>query len=200
VRPRARPVDRAVDDDPVKPRPQRAAQVKARQRAQRRQEGLLRDVLGRGAVAGDEQRGAVGAAPVAREELLDGVLRAALRGAHERGVGDAARKPQRAAQGGDLRTYRHGRDGTPRRGGADRELERSRVVGAHTEQYGCGRPRGSRSDSDVSRPAGGILAASTYAAGGRRSNPQSLVEKLVDLLLDHGERSSRQEVLRTLTE
>jgi hypothetical protein len=31
--------------------------------------------------------------------------------------------------------------------------------------------------------------------GGRRSNPQSLVEDLVDLLLDHTERSIRQEIL-----
>jgi hypothetical protein len=58
----------------VQPRPQRPAQVEARQRAQCGEEGLLRDVLGGGAVAGDQQRRAVGAAPVAREELLDGVL------------------------------------------------------------------------------------------------------------------------------
>jgi hypothetical protein len=32
--------------------------------------------------------------------------------------------------------------------------------------------------------------------GGRRSNPQALIEDLVQLLLDHGERSSRQEILR----
>jgi hypothetical protein len=35
---------------------------------------------------------------------------------------------------------------------------------------------------------------------GRRSNPQAPVEELVDLLLDHGERSSRQEILRMLEE
>jgi hypothetical protein len=34
--------------------------------------------------------------------------------------------------------------------------------------------------------------------GGRRSNPQALIEELVDLLLDHGERRKRRQILRTL--
>jgi hypothetical protein len=34
--------------------------------------------------------------------------------------------------------------------------------------------------------------------GGRRSNPQALIEDLVDLLLAVGERSSRRKILRTL--
>jgi hypothetical protein len=46
-RPRAGVVDRAVDDDPVQPRPEPTAPVEAVERAHGGQERLLRDVLGR---------------------------------------------------------------------------------------------------------------------------------------------------------
>ena len=55
----ARPVDRAVDDDPVQPRPERPPAVEAVERAQRREERLLRDVLGRRGVVDDQPRGPV---------------------------------------------------------------------------------------------------------------------------------------------
>jgi putative transcriptional regulator len=70
-RPRARPVDRAVDDDPVQPRPERPPAVEAVEGADGGEEGLLRDVLGRGGVVDDEVRGAVGAGPVAPDEGLE---------------------------------------------------------------------------------------------------------------------------------
>ena len=69
----ARPVDRAVDDDPVQPRAERAAAVEAVERAQRGQERLLRDVLGGRGVVHDEPGRAVGGRPVAAEELVDRV-------------------------------------------------------------------------------------------------------------------------------
>ena len=47
-------VDRAVDDDPVQPRRERAAPVEAVERPQRGEERLLGDVLGRGRVVDDQ--------------------------------------------------------------------------------------------------------------------------------------------------
>jgi hypothetical protein len=80
--PRARVVDRPVDDDPVQPGAEGAAAVEAIQRADRGEERLLRDVLGGGRVVDDEPGGAVRARPVAAEELGEGLGRAALRGAY----------------------------------------------------------------------------------------------------------------------
>ena len=59
--PRPRPVDRAVDDDPVQPGPERTAAVEAVEVPDGGEEGLLRDVLGGGGVVDDEKGGAVGA-------------------------------------------------------------------------------------------------------------------------------------------
>src|SRR5581483_2733636 len=70
-RAQARPVDRAVDDDPVQPRPERAAVVEAVEVANGGEERLLRDVLGGGGVVDDEVRRAVGAGPVVPEQRLE---------------------------------------------------------------------------------------------------------------------------------
>ncbi len=67
----ARPVDRPVDHDPVQPGAERAAAVEAIERPHRRQERLLRDVLGRGLVVNDEIRRTVGQGPVAPVESLE---------------------------------------------------------------------------------------------------------------------------------
>src|SRR5581483_5874534 len=77
-RAQARAVDRAVDDDPVQPRPERAAVVEAVEVANGGEERLLRDVLGGGGVAGDEPRSAKRARPVLAEEPLQVGGRAAL--------------------------------------------------------------------------------------------------------------------------
>ena len=68
---RACPVDRAVDDDAVQPGCERPAAVESVEMAHGSEEGLLGDVLGRGRVAGDEQRGPVGARPVLAKEPLE---------------------------------------------------------------------------------------------------------------------------------
>ena len=70
-RARTRPVDCAVDDDPVQPRAERPPAVEAVERAHGCEKRLLRDVLRGGGVVDDEQRGAVGARPVQPEELLE---------------------------------------------------------------------------------------------------------------------------------
>src|SRR5207248_5130123 len=77
-----RPVDRAVDDDPVQPGPEGTAAVEAVERSDRGEESLLRDVLGGGGVMHDEVRGAVGARPVVPEERLQVVDRASLSAPH----------------------------------------------------------------------------------------------------------------------
>ena len=82
-RPRPRPVDRAVDDDPVEPGPERAAAVEAVEIADGGEERLLCDVLGCARVVHDEIRGAVGAGPVQPEERLDPRSGPSLRRAHE---------------------------------------------------------------------------------------------------------------------
>ena len=68
---RARPVDRAVDDDPVQPGTERPAAVEAVEVAHGGQERLLGDVLGGGGVAGDELRGPERARPVLAKEPLE---------------------------------------------------------------------------------------------------------------------------------
>ena len=74
----ARPVDRAVDHDPVQPRAERAAAVEAVEVANGGEERLLGDVLGGGGVAGDEPRRAERARPVLAKEPLEVVDRAPL--------------------------------------------------------------------------------------------------------------------------
>ena len=58
---------------------ERPPPVEAVERADRRDERLLGDVLGGRAVVDDQVRGAVGAAPVAPEQLLERLLGAPLR-------------------------------------------------------------------------------------------------------------------------
>src|SRR5437868_1585098 len=100
----ARPVDRAVDDDPVQPRAERASAVEAVERAHRGEERLLRDVLGRGGVADDEQRRTVRARPVTPKELLERLRRAALSVTDERPLsplaGHRQAQPESARIGG----------------------------------------------------------------------------------------------------
>ena len=72
------PVDRPVDHDPVQPGPERAPAIEAVQRPHRRQEGLLRDVLGRRGIVDHQVRGPVSPRPMAPVELLERLLRAAL--------------------------------------------------------------------------------------------------------------------------
>src|SRR5689334_7577814 len=67
----ARPVDRAVDDDSVQPRPERAAPVEAIKSPHRREKAFLRDVLGRGRIANDQVGRAVGRPPVRAKERLE---------------------------------------------------------------------------------------------------------------------------------
>ena len=67
----ARPVDRAVDDDPVQPRPERTAPVETVEVAQRGQERLLRDVLRGGRVLDDEIGGPVRPGPVLAKQRLE---------------------------------------------------------------------------------------------------------------------------------
>ena len=80
--PRTRPVDRAVDDDPVQPRSERPAPIEAVECSQRGEKRLLRDVLcGRG-IVGDEVGGAIRPRPVRPEEGLEIGDRSLLRAAH----------------------------------------------------------------------------------------------------------------------
>ena len=94
-RPRVGVVDRAVDDDPVQPRPEPTAPVEAVERAHGGQERLLRDVLGRRRVPHDEVGGPVRHSPVGAEQQLERAGVAALRGAHEAAVAG----PRRARPG-----------------------------------------------------------------------------------------------------
>ena len=104
-------VDGAVDDDAVKPRPERPAAVEAVERADGGQERLLGHVLGRGRVVEHEPRRPVGPRPMAAEELGEGLGRAALRGAHERRLGRARPSPARGAGPQRLQgDRRHARD------------------------------------------------------------------------------------------
>ena len=80
----------------MQPRAERAAAVEAVERPQRADERLLRDVLGGRRVVHDQPGGAVDRGPVAAEELLDRLGRAALRRADERGVAAAAQRPPHA--------------------------------------------------------------------------------------------------------
>ena len=107
--PRARPVDRPVDDDPVQPGPEGAAAVEAVEVAHGGEERLLRDVLGCSGVVNDEVRGTVGSRPVQPEQRLDPRGGAPLGGAHE-GALVAAR-----AHAPTLRPPRRGRSLTCRR-------------------------------------------------------------------------------------
>ena len=90
-RTRTRPVDRAVDHDPVQPRAEGAQPVEAVERPDGGEEGLLGDVFGRRGVMHDEVRSAVRARPVMPEERLEVGDRAALRAAHPGALG--ARHP-----------------------------------------------------------------------------------------------------------
>ncbi len=81
-----RPVDRAVDDDAVEPRAERAPAVEAVERAHGGQERLLCDVFRSRRVADDQQRGAIRARPVPAEQLLERGGRATLRVADERAL------------------------------------------------------------------------------------------------------------------
>ena len=63
----------------MEPRAERAPPVEPIECAHRGEERLLGDVLSRGRVADDEERRTVGARPVAAEELLERLGRAALR-------------------------------------------------------------------------------------------------------------------------
>jgi hypothetical protein len=85
--PRARVVDRAVDDDLAQPWPERPSPVGAVERAERGDERLLRDVLRGGGVVHDQPRGPVGARPVQREQRLERVARALLGAPHELPLG-----------------------------------------------------------------------------------------------------------------
>ena len=69
--PRACSVDRAVHDDPMQPRPERAPAVEAVEVPDRGEKRLLRDVLGERAVVDDEIRRAVGAGPMSVEKRLE---------------------------------------------------------------------------------------------------------------------------------
>src|SRR5579885_2433385 len=75
---RPRPVDGAVDDDPVQPRSERAAAIEAVEVADGGQERLLRDVLGGSGVAGDEPRCPERPRPVLAEEPFEVGHRPAL--------------------------------------------------------------------------------------------------------------------------
>jgi len=79
--PPPRPVDRAVDDDPVQPGREGAAAIEAVQRPHRGEKGLLGDVFRRCRVVDDEVGRPVGPRPVVAEELLERGGRAALRAA-----------------------------------------------------------------------------------------------------------------------
>src|ERR671914_1931729 len=60
---RARPVDRAVDGDPVQPGRERTAAIEPVEGTDGRKKRLLCDVLSSRSVVNDEVRGAVGARP-----------------------------------------------------------------------------------------------------------------------------------------
>ena len=80
--PCTRPVDRAVDDDPVQPRAERPSAIEAVEVADGGEEGLLRDVLGGGRVVDDEKGGPVRPWPVQAKERLDPRGGPSLRRAH----------------------------------------------------------------------------------------------------------------------
>ena len=65
------PVDRPVDDDPVKPGAERARGVEPVEGTDGGEEGLLRHVLRSGGVVNDEEGSAVGAGPVGAKERLE---------------------------------------------------------------------------------------------------------------------------------
>jgi hypothetical protein len=71
------PVERAVDDDPVKPRPKWPPAVEAIERAQRGQHRFLRDVLGRARVLVDQEGRTVRVGPVPPDQRLHCVCRSA---------------------------------------------------------------------------------------------------------------------------
>ena len=79
----ARPVDRAVDDDPVQPGAEGPPAVEAVEVAHRGEEGLLGDVLGGRGVVDDEKGRPVRPRPVQPEERLDPRGGPSLRRAHE---------------------------------------------------------------------------------------------------------------------
>src|SRR5689334_20913729 len=68
---RARPVDRAIDDDAVQPGCEGPPAIEPVEVADGGQEGLLGDVLGSGGVAGDEPRRTVRARPVLAKQPLE---------------------------------------------------------------------------------------------------------------------------------
>ena len=121
-RPGPRPVDRAVDDDPVEPRPERTAAVEPVERPDRGKERLLRDVLGRGAVVDDEVGGAVGARPVLPEERLEVGQRARL------GTGDPGALVGSQARHGAVPVYERWRRGGPSSGLRASDGEGSRAI------------------------------------------------------------------------
>jgi hypothetical protein len=65
---------------------QRAPAVEAIQRTHRREKRLLRNVLCRSGVADHNERRSIRAVPVAPEQLLQSLLRAALRLPHPRAL------------------------------------------------------------------------------------------------------------------
>lgn len=69
--PRARPVDRAVDDEPVQPWCERALVPVGVERANGAEERLEHDLLGRRVVEDDEVRRAERARPVGAKEALE---------------------------------------------------------------------------------------------------------------------------------
>jgi hypothetical protein len=73
----------------VQPGSEGAAPVEAAERAQRREERLLGDVLRRGRVTHDQIGRAVSVRPVAPEELLDSELGAVLGGLDQHPLGGA---------------------------------------------------------------------------------------------------------------
>jgi hypothetical protein len=97
----AQQVERAVHDDPVQPRLERAAPVEVRERPHGREHRVLADVLGRRRVAHDQERRAVRPFPVAPHQRLDGVRAAALRGAHQRALVVALPRTARGIEGDD---------------------------------------------------------------------------------------------------
>ena len=154
-----RPVDRAVDHDPVQPRAERPAAVEAVQRAQRRQERLLGDVLGGRRVVHDEPGRPVGRGPVAAEELVDRVRRPGLGGADERRLSPAAQRSSHAqpARDGVL----HGANPTLARSGRSRPSARRPPP---TRRRARSRPRARRPGT---RP--GSRGSPVPHGGGRRT-------------------------------
>src|SRR6266511_2518741 len=94
-RPRARPVDRAIDDDAVQPWAERTPAIEPVERANGGEKRFLCDVLCGGGVMHDEVRGAVGPWPVMAEERLEVGDRSPLR-ASDPGALIASRARHRA--------------------------------------------------------------------------------------------------------